>query len=234
MSWRAPSTWLRSVWQAATNKQSPAGLGNLKDLAVDNPARAIDAIAKEQLSVAQRLPEYLDEVREEMRSKSGPGARVLHNRTVAALKEIDRVTNQLTNRGHDLGPSLELSYVAERSELLRALSDGVCELTEAIAGAPRSGRLGTLTGDLAEGLHAVLLAATDAMASPDGANLELLHQLTTDRGQLMAGIRGSLVRGEQTLSIEEHQTLFTSRGLFERIIRLLRRLQAVMVATARG
>jgi hypothetical protein len=91
-----------------------------------------------------------------------------------------------------------------------------------------------LTGNVAEGLHAALLAAADAMASPDDANLELLHHLTADRGQLMESIRRSLIRGEQTLSIDEHRTLFSSTSLFERIIRRLRRLQAVMVATARG
>ena len=234
MSWRTPRTWLRSVLQTATNEQLSSTVGLLKDLAIDNPAKAIDAIANEQLSLAQRLPEYLDDVREEMKGESGPGVRAQHDRTVAALNEIDRVTNQLKNRRHDPARSLELSYAADRSDLLRALSDSVCELTEAIGGAPRSGPLGTMTGNMAEGLHAVLLAAADAMASPDEANLELLHQLTADRGQLMESVRGSLVRGEQTLTIDEHQTLFTSTSLFERVIRLLRRLQAVMAATARG
>ena len=41
----------------------------------------------------------------------------------------------------------------------------------------------------------------------------------------MEGIRRSLVRGEHTLTLEEHQALFTSTRLFERIILLLRQLQ---------
>ena len=108
------------------------------------------------------------------------------------------------------------------------LSDSVCELTETIGRAGQSGPLATLTGNMAEGLHAVLLATADTMASPDEANLELLHHLTADRGDVMEGIRRSLLHGEQTLTIDEHQTLFTSTSLFERIIRLLRRLQSVL------
>jgi len=42
----------------------------------------------------------------------------------------------------------------------------------------------------------------------------------------MEAIRRGFLRGEQTLSIDEHQALFTSTSLFERIIRLLRRLRA--------
>ena len=44
----------------------------------------------------------------------------------------------------------------------------------------------------------------------------------------MDGIRRALLQGEHTLTIDEHQTLFTSTSLFERIIRLLRRLQSVL------
>jgi len=230
MSWRTPRTWLRFVLPAPTDEQSRARLSVLRDAAIEDPAVAIDSVVKEQLSLAQRLPEYLDDVREETRGDSGRGARALHHSTVAALKEVDRVTNQLTRRGDNPARSLELSRTAERTELVRSLSDSVCELTETIRRAGQSGPLGTLTGNMAEGLHAVLLAAADAMASPDEANLELLHDLTSDRGEVMEGIRRSLLRGEQTLTIDEHQALFTSTSLFERIIRLLRRLQSLLAA----
>jgi hypothetical protein len=89
MSWRTPRTWLRSVLHAPTDEQSPAQLSSLRDMAIVDPLKAVESIVKEQMSLAQRLPTYLDDVREEMRGESGPGARALHNRTVAALKEID-------------------------------------------------------------------------------------------------------------------------------------------------
>jgi len=196
------------------------------------PSRAIEAIAKEQLSAAQRLGEYLDEIREETRNQIGPGARALHTGTVAALNAVGGLMDRLSNRGLDPARSLELSRLAERNELLRSLSDAVCELTDTIRRAGRSGSLDSLTANMAEALHAVLLTAADTMATPDEANLEMLHHLTADRGQLMDGIRRSLVRGERTLTIDEQQVLFTSTSLFERIIRLLRRLQTTMAAGA--
>ena len=228
MAWRTPRTWLRSMLPPTTGAASPPRVSFLRDAATGNPSAAIESIAKEQLSLAQRLPDYLDEIREERQHASGPDARALHNGTVAALKEVDRVTQELSSRGHDAARSFELSYLGERTELLRLLSDSVCELTETIGRGGRSGPLATLTGNMAEALHAVLLATADTMASPDEANLELLHHLTADRGHVMDGIRRALLQGEHTLTIDEHQTLFTSTSLFERIIRLLRRLQSVM------
>jgi len=49
--------------------------------------------------------------------------------------------------------------------------------------------------------------------------------LTGDRSDVMERIRQGLVRGERTLTVDEHHVLFTSTALFERIIRLLRRFQ---------
>lgn len=189
---------------------SPPRVSFLRDAATGNLSAAIESIAKEQLSLAQRLRDYLDEIREERQHASGPDARALHNGTVAALKEVDRVTHELSSRGHDAVRSFELSCLGERTELLRLLSDSVCELAETIGRGGRSGPLATLTGNMAEALHAVLLATADTMASPDEANLELLHHLTADRGHVMDGIRRALLQGEHTLTIDEHQTLFTS------------------------
>jgi phosphate:Na+ symporter len=232
MSWRTPRTWLRSVLQRDPRERASATISLSRDQPIENSTTAIDLIAKEQLSIAQRLPEYLDEVREEMRGTSPTDARALHNSTVAALKEVEGFTERLSARDLNPSRSLELSRLAERSDLLRSLSDSVCELTETMRPG-HSGPLGMLTGNIAEGLHAVLLAAADAVANPDEANLELLHQMTADRGELMEAIRRSLLRGEQTLTIDEHQALFTSTRLFERIIRLLRRLHTVEAASTR-
>ena len=233
MSWRTPHAWLRSVLQPSMSEHSPQRISLLRDIDAGNPLAAIESMAKAQLSLVERLPEYLDDVREERQQTSGPGARALHDETVAALEEVDRITDQLSGGGDHRVKSFELSSLAERTELVRSLSDSVCELTETIRRAGQSGPLGTLTGDMAEALHAVLLSTADTMASPDEANLELLHHLTADRGQIMDGIRRALLRSEHTLTLDEHQALFTSTSLFERIIRLLRRLHSVMAATAR-
>ena len=234
MSWLAPGSWLRSVLSPSSPQPARRDRPVLGGVDLGHAAAAIDAIATEQLSIAESLPAYLDEIRDETRGTPERTARQRHTAAVAALKELDSATRQVTaGRAGDAARSRDLAYLAERTALLQALSDGICELTETIGRVGPSGPLSTMTGHMAEALHAVLLTATDAIATPDEANLSLLHDLTADRGQIMESIRRSLVRGERALTIDDHQLLFTSTSLFERIVQLLRRLQSAMAAHAR-
>ena len=148
MSWRTPRTWLRSVLPISTARHAGTASTFLNGVDDGPPSRAIEAIAKEQLSAAQRLGEYLDEIREETRNQIGPGARALHTGTVAALNAVGGLMDRLSNRGLDPARSLELSRLAERNELLRSLSDAVCELTDTIRRAGRSGSLDSLTANM--------------------------------------------------------------------------------------
>jgi hypothetical protein len=227
MPWTRPG-WLRSVLGGPGAAAPPATLRFLRPGVESTPELAVDLIGQEQIALAELLPAYLDGVREETRGVATASATTRHHAAVATLKEIERVIASMAGPAAAPSTSMALSRLAERSELLRLLSDSVRELADVISQGSQSGPLAMLTGNMAESLHALLLTAADAITTPDAANLDLLHQLTADRGHLMEGIRGALVRGERTLSLEEHQTLFTSTSLFERIIRLLRRLHAVL------
>jgi hypothetical protein len=190
--------------------------------ALSRPAAALDLVAKEQLAVAQGLPQYLDAIREDTRAQATASADTQHRATVAVLKQIKGFTTALGEPPH---LAERVSQLGERTELLAMLGDTVRELADTLRDAMTSTALAALMADMAEALHVVLLSAIDAMESPDEHNLEVLHHLTAGRSRLMDDIRRSLLRGEHTLTIEEHQALFTSTRLFERTVLLLRQLQ---------
>jgi len=220
------STVLRRWLSALLPPAREAAASRLNDAALAQPGVALDLIAREQLAVAQGLPPYLDEIREETRARTTATAEAQHRRTVAVLKQVARFTADLAERAESTAATTQqAAQLAERTELLALLGDSIRELTDTMRGSVASAALAPLTAGMAEGLHVVLLSAVDAIESPDATNLEVLHHLTADRGELMEGIRRSLVRGENTLTLEEHQALFTSTRLFERIILLLRQLQ---------
>lgn len=231
MSWVTPRAWLQS-FRSAPPQDDAVGLPFRDEGALADPAGAIALIGNEHVRLAERLPDYLDEVREETRNSAAVSASDLHRNTVAALAGMDRFAARLSAR--PLGPALSLALArrAEHAELLRSLSDAVRELTGVIRQAGPTGPLAGLMGNMAEALHAVLVTAAEVMASPDESNLALLHDLTADRGQVLEAVRGSLLRGEVTLSPDEHHVLFTSTSLFERIIRLLRRSERAWRARA--
>jgi hypothetical protein len=193
--------------------------------ALAQPAVAMDLVAREQLAVAQGLTQYLDDIREDTRAQATASAGVYDRHTQAVLKQIRQFTTELAGRAESETIIQQVSQLEERSELLAMLGDSIRELADSMRDSTTSSALAALTAAMAEGLHVVLLSTIDAMESPDQSNLEVLHHLTADRSRLMDGIRRSLLRGEQTLTIEEHQALFTSTRLFARIILLLRLLQ---------
>ena len=215
--------WLQSILGTKTAAVDGAPRF-LNERALADPATALDLSARELAWLAERLPAYLDEVRQETRASASAPAAALHRGTVHVLQEIDRHLAALAGRGSP--PQRErATELAGRSTLLRSLSDAVRELTEVIGRAGPSGEVATLSANMAEALHAILLTAVDAIREPDAMNLDLLGQLTGDRGAVMESIRQGLVRGERILTVDEHHVLFTSTALFERIIRLLRRFQ---------
>lgn len=229
MAERRPPTrrrWFSAFLPSAREPEvAAARVFILDEAALAQPAVALELIAREQLAVARGLTQYLDDIREDTRGQTTVTAGVRHRSTVAVLKQVTRCTADLAGRTESVTTTQQISQLAERTELLALLGDSIRELADGMRDSLTSGALATLTAGMAEALHAVLLSTVDAIESPDTANLEVLHHLTADRGELMEGIRRSLLRGEQTLTLEEHQALFTSTRLFERIILLLRQLQ---------
>jgi phosphate:Na+ symporter len=224
MAWMSPR-W----WQSVVGPKTAPGEGGvavarfLNDGALGDPS-ALDLASRELAWLAERLPVYLDQVREETRATAAPTAASLHRGTVQVLQQVDRHLAALADRGSPADRERR-EALAARSQLLRSLSDAVRELAEAIGRAGPSGEVAALSASLAEALHAILLTAADAIREPDAFTIDLLGELTGDRSAVMERLRQGLVRGERTLTVHEHQVLFTSTALFERIIRLLRRFQ---------
>jgi len=216
--------WLQAILGSKTASAADGAPRFLNEAALGDPATAIDLAERELAWLAERLPSYLDEVREETRAAGTTRAAALHRGSVQVLQQVDRHLAALADRGSpaDRARAADLSG---RSQLLRSLSDAVRELTDVIGRAGPSGEVAALSASMAEALHVILLTAVDAIREPDTINVGLLGQLTGDRSDVMERIRQGLVRGERTLTVDEHHVLFTSTALFERIIRLLRRFQ---------
>jgi phosphate:Na+ symporter len=226
MTWfLTPANWLRR--RLSGGREAAAPPPHFRYDQADRPGAALDLLRREQARLAALLPQYLDEVREDTRDSTVTCA-ALHESTAAALREMQRFTTRLVEQTGG-GPGAEpLERVRRRTDLLLSIGDSVRELTAVIGQAGASTALYALIAGIAEGLHLVLLTAAEAVERPTASNRDVLQELTADRGGLMERIRQALLRGEQSLSLEDHQTLFTSTSLFERTIRLLHALAGAL------
>jgi phosphate:Na+ symporter len=203
---------------------APPALRVLTRDALHDPARAMTLIARELDLAFADLPHYLDQVRKETRDRSDTTpARDWYRQTAGILGQVEAFTADLRARGAS-SHAAEIETLQRRTETLRLLADALRELADTVARATDSPALATLTSNLLEGLHLALITVADSLEHPDQAAAELVDHLTADRGELMARIRGSLLRAEVKLSAGDHHVLFTSTNLFERAMRLLRRL----------
>lgn len=200
----------------------------LYEQALEEPETALTLVDKEQVRLAQYLPQYLDAVREETREQAGTHWVTLHKASTTVLKQVDAFTTDLMDQSHSRSTLEQVIRLQNRNGLLLSLSESVHDLTKTIDQSSHSEALNALTDRMAEALHAVLLTAVDALETPDADNRELLLKLTADRGELMERIRRTVIRSEQSLTSEDQQTLFAVTTLFERTIWLLRRLGTVL------
>ena len=87
-----------SAFLPSAGEPEVAAVRFLDQGALAQPAIALDLIAKEQLAVAQRLPQYLDDIREDTRAEATATAAVQHKSTVAVLRQVTQFTADLASR----------------------------------------------------------------------------------------------------------------------------------------
>jgi phosphate:Na+ symporter len=110
-----------------------------------------------------------------------------------------------------------LSLIVYLEDSLRALNDA----TECV---PLDGRMGGLVSSLVEGLDFVLLTLIEAVESRGGESLEVLIQITGDRGNLMERFRQDYMAAEGNISHTDRSVLLQATSVYERVIWMAQRL----------
>jgi phosphate:Na+ symporter len=219
-----PANRLISRASPSTPEEELARPRYLYEQALEEPETAIALVEREQLRLVQRFEQYLDQVREDTAQRAAISSAALHEAAAAVLTHVERFTADLLDQNRSRGSVERIVRLQTRTELLLSLSETLLELVKVLERCRRPRALATLGAAMAEGAHLALESARDTMEAPDAANRELLHHITADRGELMEGIRRSLLRNAGSLTPDEQQSLLSATGLFERVIWLLRRL----------
>lgn len=191
----------------------------LYDEAVEDPASALVLAEREFRALVAQLPDYLDGIRPPEEIRGPPvdvGRRVLANAAVG--REMQAFLGALLSENPRPAEMRQVFEVKERALGLVALQQTLAEFARDLSGVPRA-EWPDFALHLVEGLHAILLVAEE---SHDPGSLQVLHEMTGERGNLMDRVRGELLGGASSLAGRE--ALLSATLRFERILWLLRQV----------
>lgn len=196
----------------------------LYDQALNEPATALDLIDKEQLRLTRRLRAYSDAMRTVKGSPERERALLVHGPFSTVVGRIEQFQHDLVNR--QLGPdeTERLTRLQSRLSLTVYLEDSLRALALATESVPLDSRLGGVVSSFVEALDFVLLTLVDALEGDAGESVEVLIQITEDRGDLMERIRQGFLADQGEVAASDRAVLLQATSVFERVIWMTQRL----------
>ncbi len=190
--------------------------------AVNDPELALLLATREQQRVAQLLPGTLPEGTPPPDAADIPPAQV----GAIGVRLADEIGlflasvagSPLSREQTDL-----LANLQNRNEVLRNLHETLADLTRTMLDAKSHPTAAALANALAEGLGALLLCVDDAAQSEDRFDIDLLRQLSSDRGDVVDGMRRRVIGVEGRTDPASQQSIYTMTSLFERTVWLIQR-----------
>ncbi|MEI9981864.1 MAG: hypothetical protein WDN69_00795 [Aliidongia sp.] len=204
----------------------------LYDQALAEPDTAVTLVEREQTRIFALLPLHLG-IADPLGDEGARLGAAAAMPTAASL--LAAVTNFLSDLA-DTGASREtLERVADRqaaNTLLQGLHEAMAEFAGKLAQTAETPAMQMLSGNLGEGLGALLLTAEEGLRTGNIEDLLLVQQLTADRDSLVDTLRRRAMATEQGLPGPDQELLYGLTSLFERIVWMLRRFAAAAVAQA--
>lgn len=188
----------------------------LQTEALNSPETALDLVALEQLRLVRVLQEYLEAARGNRSVELKP----LHAAANVLGDEITMFLDALV--ALPLAPSLAARVIAfqRKQETLRALEENVFLFAETLSDLTHAA---PTAGQLVEALDTIALTANDALQTRDEMDVNLLVQMTDDRGAMMERMRARMGVNEGG-NVGNIAALHYATTLFERNVWLLRQL----------
>jgi phosphate:Na+ symporter len=203
----------------------------LYDEALNEPATALDLIEMEQLRLTRRLRIYPDAMRSPKGSPQRVEAELAHDPFVTVAHRIEQFQNDLLHRQLGRHETERLTKLQNRLSLTTYLEDSLRTLASATAEVSLDHRLSGVVSSFVEALDFVLLTLIEVLEEGGSESLELLIEITGDRGDLMERIRHDYLTDEAATTAADRAVLLQATGVFERIIWMTQRLACLIDPT---
>lgn len=194
----------------------------LRKNAADSPETGLLLVEREQSRLLERLPLYIDAVREEPAGNRESPA-TYHAAFVEISKKINSTLGEISRLGLNTATSDELIRVTKMQEQLRRFEDIVYQLATEMSRRDISPKARELGNVIMESADFIMLTAIDAIQSLEQSELDTLETLTQDRSELMKKMRHNYFNSEKELSEADRNFVLDITILFENVVQTLAR-----------
>jgi phosphate:Na+ symporter len=182
---------------------------------------ALILIENEQNRIFERFPEYINNIRSDEESITNIDFTIIRKSNLVLLNEIDLYLKRIINLNLSHGNSEIFVFLQNRQNLIKSLDDSVYHFVSTIFDNNSSSELDDLMNNFIEALHANLITAIEAMKSKDIIEIDILLNITDDKGSLMEKIRKIHLSDNMTLNADNKAVLLYITDLFQRTIWLI-------------
>jgi len=195
----------------------------IHERASDSPDTALMLIEKEQFRLLERLPLYIDYVRENTGETGKHHPDAYHEAFAHISEKIGSTLAQISAHGLSQATSDQLIRTTKLEEQLVTLENIVHRLAVQMLDEHDSPRAGELGRNIMESIDFMILTAIDAIESKDSDEIATLEMLTQDRSAMMTKIRHSYFESEKDLSNHDRNFVLDITILFENAVHTLGR-----------
>ena len=191
--------------------------------ASDSPDTALMLVEKEQFRLLERLPQYINYVRENTSGSGKHHPDAYHEAFTRISGKIGSTLAQVSAHGLGQATSDQLIRTTKLEEQLVTLENIVHRLAVQMLDEHDSPRAGALGRNIMESIDFMILTAIDAIESKDSDEIATLEMLTQDRSAMMTKIRHNYFESEKDLSNKDRNFVLDITILFENAVHTLGR-----------
>ena len=195
----------------------------LHERAADSPETALILIEKEQYRLLERLPGYIEFVRDPSPGPNKYDPDAYHSAFGHIAGRIGETLSRVSGHSLNSATSDQLIRITKLEEQLVALESAVHQMTTQLLRGHDNARAGELGHNIMESLDFMILTAIDAFDTQDAGEIDTLEMLTQDRSTMMTKIRHNYFESEQDLSTEDRNFVLDITILFENAVHTLGR-----------
>ena len=193
----------------------------INENSMNDTSMALLLIEKEQIRIFERMPEYIDNIRVENSIPVVHHFLVIRKSNLALMNEIELYLKRIVNSNLSQDDTEQYVILQNRQNLLKSIDDAVFHYVQTIYDSQTGSNLEELIQSSAESLHFNLITALETTRTSEKADIEILLNITDDKGGLMERIRKSYLNGDNLLNSDEKTVLLYVTDLFQRTVWLI-------------